>query len=64
MWLSYQHMTSVAGLAAARANIFVIFKSGNKIEENLKIFMEVDHLRSWGGPLPTLSDLSCGSQVI
>jgi hypothetical protein len=48
MWLSYQHMTSVAGLAAARANIFVIFKSGNKIEENLKIFVEVDHLRSLG----------------
>jgi hypothetical protein len=61
MWLSYQHMTSVA---AAQANIFAIFKSGNKIEENLKIFVEVDHLRRWGGPLPTLNDLSCGSQVI
>jgi hypothetical protein len=39
MWLSYQHMTSVA---AAQANIFSISKSGNKIEENLKIFVEVD----------------------
>jgi hypothetical protein len=41
-------MTSVAGLVAARANIFVIFKSGNKIEENLKIFVEVDRLRRLG----------------
>jgi hypothetical protein len=38
-------MTSVA---AAQANIFAILKSGNKIEENLNIFVGVDHLRSWG----------------
>jgi hypothetical protein len=33
-------------VVAAQADIFAIF--GNKIEENLKIFVEVDHLRSQG----------------
>jgi hypothetical protein len=33
-------------VVAAQADIFAIF--GNKIAENLNIFVEVDHLRSWG----------------
>ncbi len=33
-------------VAMAQANIFAIL--GNKIIKNLKIFVEVDYLRSWG----------------
>jgi hypothetical protein len=36
----------MCSVAAAQTNIFVIL--GNKIAENLKIFMEVNHLRRRG----------------
>src|SRR6266568_1735094 len=45
MWVSTVSM-GINSIAAAQADIFAIL--GNKIVKDLKIFVEVDHLRSWG----------------
>ena len=43
-----------ASVAAARADVFRIWRT--KAAMNLKIGMQIDEIRSWGGFLPTLSD--------
>ena len=39
-------MVGVGSVVTAQANVFAIL--GNKIVKNLKVFVEVDYLRSWG----------------
>ena len=51
--------SSVAELALSQ-----IYSLINKIVKNLKIFQRIDMLNSWGGPLPTLSDLMSHSYGI
>ncbi len=43
---THQHQAAADSVATAQADVFAIL--GNKIVKNLKIFVEVDYLRSQG----------------